>query len=52
MFEVASNARTAAAFQAAREERSRAFVGFFKWVFGVKSVPLPQMGLTEPSRCV
>lgn len=51
MIETSVDARTAAAFQAAHEERSRAFVGFFKWVFGAKSVPLTQMGLTEPSRC-
>lgn len=50
MIEIAQNARTRQAFEAARAERSRAFVGVFKFFFGGMRIPLSQVALTEPSR--
>ena len=52
MIETASNARTQQAYCDAHAARSAAFVGFFKALFGARSVPLDRVVLTEPSRCV
>ncbi|MBO9478380.1 hypothetical protein J7382_12610 [Shimia sp. R11_0] len=51
MIETAANARIQQAYRDAHEARGAAFVGFFKALFGAKSVPLDPMVLTEPSRC-
>lgn len=55
MIETAYTARTQEAYRKAHAERSAAFVGFFKVLFGGKSVPLSDRlkpgVLTEPSRC-
>lgn len=50
MIETTANARIAKAMQDAHAERSRAFVGMFKWLFGKSETPLADFGLTVPSR--
>ena len=51
MIETAITARTQQAYQDAHAARSAAFAGFFKALFGGKSVPLNRVVLPEPSRC-
>lgn len=51
MIEIAYTARTQQAYQEAHAARSAALFGFFKSLFGGKSVPLDPVALTEPSRC-
>lgn len=54
MIETAIDTRYQEAYRQARMERSAAFVGLFKALFGKKDVPLSHMNhgvLTEPSRC-
>ncbi len=52
MIEIANSTRMQQAYVRAHQERSKAFVSLFKWLFGSKHVPLRKSALTEPTRCV
>ncbi len=52
MIESAHNVRMQQAFDCAHQQRGQALVSLLKWLFGSKHVPLSQLALTEPSRCV